>query len=318
MFSAFYKKNSSIHKAETLEQMHHIKKDDVIWVDLIAFTKDEEQFFERLFELQLQYSEAKSEEIESTSRYFEVNDIIYANTSFISVSKDDFTQEPATFIFHDDTVITVCDNEIRAMSDAKRKIMNGKAYIAKNGFSLFTYIMENRVDADADIIEYISKQISILSKSQKIDGKVNEEDLVTLDKYQDQILTLRENVTDKQRVVSALLKNQDIPEDIRMRLGLVIKDINSLLHHTEYSFERLEYLQNTFMGLVNLEQNKIVKIFTVASVIFMPPTLIASIYGMNFKLLPELDWKFGYPFAIFLMILSSVTTLIFFRKNKWL
>jgi magnesium transporter len=90
------------------------------------------------------------------------------------------------------------------------------------------------------------------------------------------------------------------------------------LDHTTFNSERLEYLQDTFLGLINIEQNKIIKIFTVASVIFMPPTLIASIYGMNFRTFPELQWKYGYLFAILLMLLSSFTTLYLFRKKKWL
>ena len=83
-------------------------------------------------------------------------------------------------------------------------------------------------------------------------------------------------------------------------------------------FERLEYLQNTFLGLLNIEQNKIIKIFTVVSVVFMPPTLIASMYGMNFKFMPELDKPYGYPLAILLMILSSLVTLLIFKQKKWL
>ena len=101
-------------------------------------------------------------------------------------------------------------------------------------------------------------------------------------------------------------------------LRIMIKDIGSLIEHNKFAFERLEYLQNTFMGLVNIEQNRIIKIFTVATVAFMPPTLIASLYGMNFKIMPELDWDYGYLFAITLMVLSSVITLIFFKKKNWL
>jgi magnesium transporter len=86
----------------------------------------------------------------------------------------------------------------------------------------------------------------------------------------------------------------------------------------EFSFERLEFLQNTFLGLVNIEQNTVIKIFTVVTVVFMPPTLIASIYGMNYKYMPELDWVFGYPLAIVLMILSSMGFLWYFKRKKWL
>jgi magnesium transporter len=98
----------------------------------------------------------------------------------------------------------------------------------------------------------------------------------------------------------------------------MVKDVGSLINHTDFSFERLEYLQNTFMGLINIEQNKIIKIFTVASVVFMPPTLIASIYGMNFKFMPELGMQYGYAFSLALMLMSSSLTLIIFKKKKWL
>ncbi|RYZ15950.1 MAG: magnesium and cobalt transport protein CorA, partial [Chitinophagaceae bacterium] len=85
-----------------------------------------------------------------------------------------------------------------------------------------------------------------------------------------------------------------------------------------FNFERLEYLQNTFLGLVNIEQNKVIKIFTVVTVIFMPPTLIASIYGMNFRHMPELGWRGGYPFALGLMVAASLLFLWFFRRKRWL
>jgi len=99
---------------------------------------------------------------------------------------------------------------------------------------------------------------------------------------------------------------------------MIIKDINSLFEYTRFGFDRLDYLQDTFLGLVNLQQNKIIKIFTVVSVIFTPPMLIASMYGMNFKFMPELDWQFGYPFSIGLMALFSGGVLIYFRRKKWL
>jgi len=99
---------------------------------------------------------------------------------------------------------------------------------------------------------------------------------------------------------------------------MMIKDVNSLMDHTSFSFDRLEYLQDTFLGLINIEQNKIIKIFTVASVVFLPPTLVASIYGMNFAGMPELNWKLGYPFALALIILSSLLTLWIFKRKGWL
>jgi magnesium transporter len=131
-------------------------------------------------------------------------------------------------------------------------------------------------------------------------------------------MLMRENIIDKQRVISSMLRSEFISEELQPRLTIIIKDINSLIEHIKFSFDRLDYLQDAFLGYVNIEQNKIIKIFTIVSVIFMPPTLIASIYGMNFAFMPELDTKWGYPIAIFLMALSSLFILYYFRKKKWL
>jgi len=123
---------------------------------------------------------------------------------------------------------------------------------------------------------------------------------------------------DKQRVLSAILKSKEFEGEDYERLRIVIKDINSLIDHANFTFQRLEYLQNTFLGLVNIEQNKIIKIFTLASVIFMPPTLIASVYGMNFEFINAFKWKYGFTYAMVLMVFSSIGTLYFFRRKRWL
>ena len=107
-------------------------------------------------------------------------------------------------------------------------------------------------------------------------------------------------------------------KELRTRLGMVIKDINSLIEHTKFGFERLDYLQDTFLGLVNIEQNKIIKIFTVVNVIFMPPTLIASIYGMNFRYMPELGWWGGYPLLFFNDTCIGSHIAVFQKKKNWL
>ena len=99
---------------------------------------------------------------------------------------------------------------------------------------------------------------------------------------------------------------------------MIIKDINALFEYTRFGFDRLDYLQDTFLGLVNIEQNKIIKIFTVVNVVFLPPTLIASMYGMNFDFMPELHWKLGYPFAFGLMVVFTVAILLIFKLKKWL
>jgi magnesium transporter len=98
----------------------------------------------------------------------------------------------------------------------------------------------------------------------------------------------------------------------------MLKDIKSLIDHTNFNFERLDYLQNIFIGILSIEQNKVIKIFTIVNVLFLPPTLIASIYGMNFEFLPELHWEYGYLFSIIFMIVASITPIIIFKKKGWI
>jgi magnesium transporter len=167
------------------------------------------------------------------------------------------------------------------------------------------------------MIENMTQKITQLSNSLTLQ-EADEELLSEIKNLQEKTMMLRENIIDKQRVVSSMLRSEFIPAELQPKLTIIIKDINSLVEHIKFSFDRLDYLQDTFLGYVNIEQNKIIKIFTIVSVIFMPPTLIASIYGMNFSFMPELDKKWGYPIAILSMVLSSMCILYYFKKRKWL
>ena len=147
---------------------------------------------------------------------------------------------------------------------------------------------------------------------------IDEGILISIKNLQEKTMLLRENIIDKHRVVSNMLRSEMFPNELYSKLSMVIKDINSLLDHTKFNFDRLDYLQDTYLGLINIEQNKIIKIFTVVTVIFMPPTLIGTIYGMNFKHMPEIEWQWGYVFCLLFMVISSVLILWFFKKKKWL
>jgi len=179
-------------------------------------------------------------------------------------------------------------------------------------------ILESQIDLDADFIEYITKLTTEISRILTKEKSLKEDVLIRITKLQENTILARESIVDKQRLVSSLIKSKNISEEEKSRLRIIIKDIGSILQHTQFSFERLEYLQNTFLGLVNIEQNKVIKIFTVVTVVFMPPTLIASVYGMNFEFMPELKWKSGFPFSIGLMLISSLVFLWFFKRKKWL
>lgn len=281
-----------------------------LWIDLNDVTDEIEEELEEFLKIYIQ-EEEEIEEIEISSRYIETSDTLVANSNFLL---EDFEKEPVSFILKNNILVTVRSCELRSFNETVKRIFaNPISY--PTGFHVFVALLETRVERDADLIEELTGEITQLSKSI---SDVDEDILLEIKNMLDKTMSIRENIIDKQRVVSNMLKSEIFPNELKPKLSIIVKDINSLIEHTKFGFERLDYLQDTFLGLVNIEQNKIIKIFTVVSVIFMPPTLIASIYGMNFKHMPELDWKLGYPLSILMMVVTCLFILYYFRKKKWL
>jgi len=129
---------------------------------------------------------------------------------------------------------------------------------------------------------------------------------------------IRRNMMDTRRAVSFLMRGRLLNAEQFEEARQIMRDIESLDGHTAFLFDKINFLMDATVGFININQNKIIKIFSVASVAFLPPTLIASIYGMNFRLMPELDWSLGYPLAIVMMIASAVTPFWYFRRRGWL
>lgn len=316
MIAIFYKAfNKIVHEID-VKRLAEIDYEDLLWIDLASPLPEEKQAVEDFFSIKLQ-TRQQSEEIESSSRYSETETLIIANSNFLIQQNDEFITEPVSFVLKDGILISLRNIELKAFADTIRKFyINYKAF--PTGYHILIALFETRIDLDADMVESTAKEIAQLSRKITIADDLDEELILAISKLQENTMLIRENFIDKQRVISGILKSERFPNDTYPKLTIIIKDIGSLINHTDFGFERLEYLQNTFLGLINIEQNKIIKIFTVVSVVFMPPTLIASLYGMNFKVIPELNWQYGYPFALGIMVLSSILTLFIFKKRKWL
>ena len=183
------------------------------------------------------------------------------------------------------------------------------------GYHILVAILESRVDLDADMIELMAKEIAQFSKSVSAGESVSEDFLLDINQLQENTMMVRENIIDKQRMISAILKSDKFPRDVHVKLNVLIKDISSLLNHTNFSFERLEYLQNTVLGLINLDQNKIMKVLTFVSLMFMPPTLISGIFGMNLGL-PIFNSKWDFLFVVGIMLVSVLVASIVFKRRK--
>lgn len=317
MIRAFYLENKELKWEKNLSDLVSLRGKNIVWVDLQSPSPEEIGKVESAFQVEFQTPQ-EAEEIESSSRYFEDKNIIYANSSFLMSGKEGYSQQFVSFILKGEVLFTTRNADLRTFAETVRVLKNIRQEFVNNGSEILTILLENRIDLDADYIEGLNRQINTVSSKLLKEKVYHNEILIRIAELQEDCIMLRESINDKQRIVSSLLRSVVIDEEEKARLRVVIKDINSLLQHITFSFERLEYLQNTFLGFVNIEQNQIIKIFTVASVIFMPPTLIASIYGMNFDVMPEKHWSVGYPLAITLMIFSSMLILWYFRRRKWL
>ena len=332
MITIYLKQYNKIIRNADTKLFDELGYDDILWIDMLQPTIKEQKAVENFMEISLQ-TKQQVEEIESTSKYSETENAIISNSNFFVPTGDSFLVEPVSFIISNEGVlVSVRNAEFRTFRETEKRLqMSYRSY--STGYHLFISLLEVRIDFDADMVELVAKQVGTLSRD------INSEDIITEDSIdkavihrinalQENTMVLRENIFDRQRVLSGILRSERFPNDIYPRLQLMIKDVNSLINHADFSFQRLDYIQDAALGLINIEQNEIVKIFSVAAVIFLPATLIASIYGMNFKYMPELNWHWtlsngwtvpvGYLFAIGLMIFCSGLTIWYFKYKKWL
>ena len=327
MITIYLKQYNKIIRNADPKLFDELGYDDILWIDLLNPTIKEQKAVEGFMEISLQ-TKQQVEEIESTSKYSETENAIISNSNFFVPTGDSFVVQPVSFIISNEGVlVSVRTAEFRTFREAEKRLqMSYRSF--STGYHLFISLLEVRIDYDADLVEMIAKQVAALSKDINSEDSIDKKVIHRISALLESTMLLRENIFDRQRVLSGILRSERFPNDIYPRLQLMIKDVNSLINHADFSFQRLDYIQDAALGLINIEQNEIVKIFSVAAVIFMPATLVASIYGMNFHAMPELDWVYtfpdgttvplGYLFAIGLMILFSAGTIWFFRYKKWL
>ena len=291
---------------------------NINWIDLQSPTKEEKEFVEKNYGIEF-FTSQELQEIESSSRFLETDETVEINLGFVS-SDPELTVQNVTFILKGTLLFTFRVGDLKIFADTVRRLKSPSSLEnnREHGLNVFLTVLETRIDGDADLIEGINRKLNAFSKELLTQRSLKEDLLLGIAQLQENVMLLHETITEKQRVVSSLIRIPEFNKIENERLKIIMNDITSLIQHSQFSSERLEYLQNTFLGLANIEQNQVIKIFTVVTVVFMPPTLIASIYGMNFSFMPELKWAAGYPFAVSLMILSSVIFLWYFKRKKWL
>ena len=299
--------------------------DEAIWIDLLSPSKAEEVQVEEHLRLDIPTREEMGE-IELSSRLYKENGTLFMTASMIALSDSpEPILDPVTFVLTQKQLITIRYIEPQSFKlfiSNLKKLNNTEI----NAVNLMVELLDAVVDRLADILELVGKRIDEYSKtifshqndnSAKLDYRLLMQqigangDLNT--KARESLLTFNRLMGYFTQTVSSRIDNED-----QIRLASLIKDIASLNDHANFLSTKINFLLDATLGLVNIEQNNIIKIFSVAAVIFLPPTLIASIYGMNFHFIPELSWKYGYLFSIFLIILAAWFPYKYFKYRKWL
>lgn len=320
MINIFAKHNSLVSKY-TYNTIEDIESKNILWLDLLNPTLEEIGAISNIYDIAIPTKEER-EEIESSARYWEDKDSITINTRFlIKLGQDDIKgnsrDETVTFLLCKSMLFTIRYSELRVFDDIERSVLASPRNF-EDGYDLIAKIFEVRIEKDADMIENFTRDIRSLRKGVFENQYDYNEVLGSLSNLQDVSTRLRDSLFDKRRALSALLGSNKPDSDVKRNITTIVKDLNSLIDFCVVNMNALDNIHALFASQINIEQNKIIKLFTVVTVAMMPPTLIGTIYGMNFKYMPELDLHYAYPIVLVVMIVSTILPIVYFKRKGWL
>jgi magnesium transporter len=313
---------------EEIESLEELSQFQPIWVDLESPTVEEKRWVAQYFGLSIP-EDAMDEDIEESARFYEEdNGDLHIRSDFLLTDdevshtarvafilnqhNDQLKSRGVLFSIHEEDVPVFRLLRMRArrmpglIEDAKDVLL--KLFDADAEYSADT------LEGIHDALEETSKQVLAGDVTDEVAGVV----LGNIARQEDMNGRIRRNVMDTRRAVSFMMRSKMLNAEQYEEARQILRDIDSLDSHTAFLFDKINFLMDATVGFININQNKIIKIFSVASVALLPPTLIASIYGMNFRYMPELDSTWGYPMALALMIGSALVPMWYFRKRGWL
>ncbi len=329
MATAYLKTAEGVKTLE-LKRIQYLPK-ETIWLDLLQPSSDEERLVESFLGIEVP-TEQEIEEIEDSSRFYEKNESIYLTVSLLT--RLDAGQPSATdirFILTPYRLVSVRYVESKPFRIFSNRLLRDRE-ASESSDIIMERMLELVVDDLADILEETALNVDRLARRVFFSpgpGKPTEGDAEQMDlkemitemgRYGEFISEARLSVFNMNRLLIFLSQTRLKwwQPDTRTRLQTLLRDIRSLTEHATFLANRVNFILDATLGMINIEQNKIIKIFSVAAVVFLPPTLIASIYGMNFKILPELHWVYGYPFSLALMVMAGVGPYLYFKHRGWL
>lgn len=299
---------------------HDLYEIKPIWIDLLAPTKAQRQLIGQHFGLELP-DPLDVTDLEASARFYvEDQHEIHIHSDFLLDREGKSRSVPVAFVLSGDMLFSVRNEELPVFRLQRLRARTQPGFVSDSKDMLLD-LYGAEAEYSADALENIYEQLESVSKkvlSQDISDEEAAEILTDIAEEEDLNGRIRRNMLDTQRAVSFLIRRKLLNPTQLEDAQQILRDIESLNSHTAFLFDKINFLMDATVGFININQNKVIKIFSVASVAMLPPTLIASIYGMNFEYMPELKWMLGYPFALGLMTVSVLLPYVYFKRKGWL
>jgi magnesium transporter len=338
MLSVYGTENGCLIEHPRVEAVDALKA--AVWLDMVEPSAEEEKDVEAALGIDIP-TRGELEEIEASSRLYQEDGAAFMTANLIRRGEDDRPESsPVTFIIKTNQLITIRYHHPQAFPVYIKQAMKPQA-TAMTGWGILISLLEAVVDRAADHLERVGAIVDDTSKQvfdtsfiqrptrkgaarrrkkpknlEELLGKVGEEGDFT-SKMRESLVSIGRMVAYMQAIIDQTKLTREMKEN-RARIKILQRDIVSLTDHSSFLSGKISFLLDAVLGMISIEQNGIIKIFSVAAVVFLPPTLVASIYGMNFKHMPELDWTYGYAWALGLMVLSAILPFLYFKRKGWL
>jgi len=313
---------------EEIESLEELSQFQPIWVDLESPTLEEKRWINQHFGVLIP-EDAMDEDIEESARFYEEdNGELHIRSDFLIAHEDEPRTVRVAFIINQQNeslksrgvLFSIHDEDVPVFRLLRMRARRAPGLI-EDDKDVLLKLFDADAEYSADTLEGIYDELEKASKlvlSEVVTDALAGEVLGAIARQEDLNGRIRRNVMDTRRAVSFMMRAKMLNAEQFEEARQILRDIESLDSHTAFLFDKINFLMDATVGFININQNKIIKIFSVASVALLPPTLIASIYGMNFQFMPELNLTWGYPYALALMLASAIVPMWYFRKRGWL
>jgi len=313
---------------EEIESLDELARFSPVWVDLESPTREEKRWVSQHYGLSIP-EDAMDDDIEESARFYEEdNGELHVRSDFLIDDDDDPRSVRVAFILNQhNTELKSCgvlfsihEEDVPVFRLVRMRARRAPGLI-QDAKEVLLNLFDTDVEYSADTLEGIYDELKKVS-TQVLEGQMTDHHaqqvLADIAWEEDLNGRIRRNMLDTRRAVSFMMRSRMLNAEQFEDARQILRDIESLDSHTQFLFDKINFLMDATVGFLNINQNKIIKIFSVASVALLPPTLIASVYGMNFRSMPELEWQHGYLYAIALMVASALVPMLYFRKRGWL